>query len=81
MLEAERKKASFNKRDLSHLIYDGPQGLSTYLKQQSIIDNDPVLMFDPSFLHQSREKMMEHMSRKVLRLHEYHDIFPLDGSA
>lgn len=54
MLDPERKKASFDKVNLSHLIYDGPQGLATYLHQQSIIDNDPVLNFDPSFLHQSR---------------------------
>ena len=62
------------------MIYDGEEGLKTYLKQQAIVDNDPVLRFDPSFLHQSREKMMEIMSKKLLRLHSYHDVFPLDGS-
>lgn len=54
MLEQERKKASFNKRDLSHLIYGGKEGLETFQKQQAIFDNDPVLRFDPSFLHRSR---------------------------
>ena len=47
MFEAERKKASFNKQDLSELIYGGKKELESYLKQQSIIDNDPVLRFNP----------------------------------
>ena len=81
MLESERKKASFNKHDLSLQIYGGEEPLQKYLKMQSIIENDPVLRFDPSFLHQSREDMMTVMSRKLLRLHEYHDVFSLDGSA
>lgn len=69
MFEAERKKASFDKRALSELIYGGKEGLEEYLRQQSIIDKDPVLQFDPTFLHQSRHEMMEVMSKKLLRLH------------
>ena len=29
------------------------------MKRQQVVDNDPVLKFDPSFLHQSRHYMME----------------------
>ena len=81
MLEEERKKASFNKKDLSLIIYDGQEGLDLFLKRQSIVDNDPVLRFNPAMLHQSREAMMDHMGKKVIRLSENHNYFPLDGSA
>lgn len=47
MFEAERKKASFNKKDLSELIYGGKEELESYLKKQSIVDTDPVLKFNP----------------------------------
>lgn len=80
MLEAERKKASFNQMDLSYLIYDGKEGYEQFLKKQAVIDSDPVLKFDPSMLHQSREHTMEVMGKKILRIHSYHNIFPLDGS-
>jgi len=69
MFEAEKKKASFNIRDLSEVIYGGKEGFEEYLKQQTIVDKDPVLKFDPSFHHQSRHHMMEIMSKKLLRLH------------
>ena len=81
MLDKERKKASFNKRDLSHVIYDSKEGFELFLKRQSVIDNDPVLKFDPSFLGQSREYMMDVMGKKLLRVTEYHDLFPLDGTS
>ena len=80
MFEAERKKASFNKRDLSEIIYGGKEGLEDFLRQQAIVDKDPVLRFDPSFLHQSRHEMMDIMSQKLLRLHEYNNVFKLDGN-
>ena len=51
------------------------------MKRQSIVDNDPVLKFDPSFLHQSRESMMEVMGKKTLRFSQYHNYFPLDGTS
>jgi hypothetical protein len=69
MFETERKKASFNKRDLSELIYGGKEELENYLQQQSILENDPVLRFNPEFLHQSRHDMMDIMSKKLMRLH------------
>ena len=81
MLDKERQKASFSKKDLSLVIYDGQEGFDLFMKRQSIIDNDPVLKFDPSFLHQSREAMMEVMGKKVLRVSEYHNLFPLDGTS
>ena len=51
MLGAERKKSSFDKRDLSLVIYGGEEGLAMYLKRRAIVDNDPDLKFDPSLLH------------------------------
>ena len=72
MLEEERRKASFNKRDLSLVIYGGQEGLDLFLKRQSIVDNDPVLRFNPSILHQSRHDKMEDMAKKVLKISEYH---------
>lgn len=45
-----------------------------------MISNDPILKYDPSFLHQSRSNMMNVYAKKVMRLHEFHDQFPLDGS-
>ena len=81
MLEDERQKATFNKKDLSLVIYDGKEGFDLYLKRRAIVDTDPVLKFDPSFLHQSRHDMMDVMGKKMLRLSEYHNEFPLDGTA
>lgn len=80
MLQEERQKASFSKQALSHVIYGGPEGLAAYLKRQAICDNDPVLKFDPSLLHQSREQMMDVMAKRVIRFYSYHDIFPANGS-
>lgn len=80
MLQAERKKASFNPIYLSYLIYDSKEGYEQFLKKQAVIDSDPVLRFDPSILHQARQTTMEAMGKKVLRIHSYHNIFPLDGS-
>ena len=81
MLNKERQKASFDKRDLSQIIYEGKEGFDLFLRRQSIVDNDPVLKFDPTFLHQSRRYMMEEMGKKTIRVSEYQKEFPLDGSA
>ena len=81
MLDKERQKASFGKRDLSQVIYGGKEDFDLFLRRQSIVDNDPVLKFDPSFLHQSRHYMMEEMGKKVLRISEYQKEFPMDGSS
>lgn len=80
MLPLERKKASFNKLDLSYLIYDGKANHENFLKQLDFVAKDPILKYDPSSLHQSRSYMMNVSAKKIMRLHEFHNRFPLDGS-
>lgn len=50
------------------------------MKAQELLANDPVLRFDPSFHHQSRQEMIKRYAEKFMRFHEYHDRYPLDGS-
>lgn len=37
MLDDERQKASFEKKELSYVIHGGPEGLEKFLKTQRLI--------------------------------------------
>lgn len=70
MFEHERKKATFDVKQLSLFIYDGQQGLDSFLKRQQIVDNDPILRFDPATIHRSREDLLNIYAKKVVRYTE-----------
>ena len=54
MFEHERKKATFDPKQLSLFIYGGQAALDSFLQRQALVQNDPVLSFDPATIHRSR---------------------------
>ncbi len=54
MFEAERQQASFDKQQLSRVIYDSQEGVDSFIQRQKIVENDHILHFDPSTIHRSR---------------------------
>jgi acyl-CoA oxidase len=76
MFDLERKKASFDQLQLSHLIYGGKENFDQFQNVLSVVSNDPIMKYDPTFLHQSRADMMTTYAKKALR---FHSIYPMDG--
>ncbi len=70
MLQAERKKASFDQDQLSLFIYENRDKLNDFLKVQSMVSNDDILKFDPSNIQTSRSNNMLVHAKKLLRYHE-----------
>lgn len=77
MLDLERKRASFNIQELSHIIYGGKDKYDEFQNILSLCHNDPVMRYDPSFLGGSRADMMTTFATKILKFHSY---YPLDSS-
>lgn len=73
MFDKERKKATFDKQLLSCIIYDGKENYEDFMRRQKIIDEDPILRFDPSTLQRSRKEMMNIYAQKLIR---YTELFP-----
>ena len=73
MLEEERSKASFTKRELSKVIYEGSENLETFLKIQKAVDNDEILKYDPSYVQTDRKKNMLAHAHKLIQYHRLFD--------
>ena len=71
MLDDERSKASFLKRELSKVIYEGNETLDKFLKNQAVIDNDDTLKFDPSYIQTHRKTTMLVHAQKLLQHHKH----------
>jgi hypothetical protein len=67
MFESERQLATFDKQHLANIIYGGQDGAQKFLKRQAVIDNDPILQFDPSTIGRSREELLNIYARKLIR--------------
>ena len=44
--------------------------MQQFMKRQAIVENDPVLRFDPATIHRSREEMMTIYAKKLVRYTE-----------
>jgi len=52
-----------------------------FMNQQKIAINDPILKSDPSLLDKPRIETIKAYTQKLLRIHEYTDMFKLDGTS
>lgn len=73
MLEEERKRASFDKKELSYVIYGSKDKLERFIERQQIIENDPIMRFDPAIIQRSRAELMNIHAKKLIRFTE---LFP-----
>lgn len=73
MLEEERSKASFTKRELSKVIYRGSENLENFLKVQSVVDGNKTLAFDPALIHTHRKTNMLAHAHKLIEYHRNFD--------
>lgn len=67
MFEEERKKATFDNKELSYIIYGSKKEYEDFLERQRLIDNDPVLKFDPSIVQRSRRELLNIYAKKHIR--------------
>lgn len=73
MFEEERKLGSFDKIELSRIIYGSAEAHQEFLRMQDIVDNDPILKFDPSIIQRSRAELINIYANKLIR---YSELFP-----
>lgn len=73
MLEEERQKASFDPLKLSCVIHDSREEAENFVKRQKILENDPILKFDPATIHRSRSELMAIYAKKLIR---YTEVMP-----
>ena len=70
MYTTQQQKATFDPHQLSLVIYGNQQQLNDFIYRQKIIENDPVLAFDPATIHRSREDLLNIYAKKLVRYTE-----------
>ena len=66
MFEEERKKATFDNKELSYIIYGSKKEFEDFLERQRLIDSDPILKFDPSIIQRSRRELLNIYAKKLV---------------
>lgn len=75
MFAEERQLATFDKKLLSYIIYDSKELHEDFVQRQVIVDNDPILKFDPAIIRRSRKDLINIYAKKLIR---YSEVFPLN---
>ena len=70
MYNTEKLKSTFDPHQLSLILHGGQQPLNDFIHRQKIIENDPILAFDPATIHRSREDLLNIYAKKIVRYTE-----------
>ena len=75
MLEEERHRGTFDKLDMSYMLYGGKENYDKFVNIQKLVAEDPILKFNPEFIHTHRKENMLMHAKKLIR---YHELFDFD---
>ena len=73
MLEKEKYKGTFDKLEMSYIIYGSRENYEKHITFQQKIASDPILKFNPEYIQTHRKENMLVHAKKLVRFHQLFD--------